>query len=244
MSYQKKLFLIFVFLFLPLFFFSCLPSRTPEIANLTAEENLTLNQTPAVVGPCLPGWKCIGKWLKAYQYENCSWSPSRLECPLGCLNNTCVTGKSCPSGFKCLDESRLAYQTEDCLFTNIKRCEWRCQNSECLPFPANYTPEINQTQANITTEAIKETKTPEPPKEDIRTLNFGETATLEISGIKYNLTIHNIEASRAILQLDNFQSDWLSDNGNFTFSLGITIFIKEILFQPWGTKSVSYVVKS
>lgn len=239
---KHKIFFILALIFLTFFLLSCKPlEKPPEIENITEEENLTIPSE--VTGPCPPGWKCISKWTKAYQYENCSWSPARLECPLGCLNNTCVLGKTCPSGFKCLDENRLAYQTEDCLFINIKKCEWRCQNDECLPLPENYTETLNQT--NETLVEVPPTPVIEAPKEEIHKLSFGQTEVIEVNGKKYNLSLYNLEPDRVIIALDNFQSGWLFDQGNFTFSVGITIFIREILFQSYagGTREVSYVIK-
>ena len=102
---------------------------------------------------CAEGWKCLGKWKKAYLNKNCNWS-NETECLLGCVDGSCRVGKICQAGWKCSEGTKLGYQKEDCLWTNVKKCPGGCANATCLPVPEKN--ETNNTSKETVPPVIEE----------------------------------------------------------------------------------------
>ena len=243
---RKRYFTLF-FLLALLFLVGC-ASKTEqavldENSSLPADQEAPLlneteeEQMPASLpsGACTPGWTCISGQLKAYRTENCTFI-ERRECPLGCQNDTCRASSVCEQGFKCLDERRVGYQTLVCTWDHVKECPAGCANGDCLP--------ENATVQNASTEAAPQTEeAPAPPPDTSKSLRPGEQALLENNGGEYILEIYVLEESQVRLSLDGAKSDWLEEGDSFTVR-GITITVKEILFQSYGggTREIRYTI--
>lgn len=243
---RKRLFMLFFLL--ALFFLVGCVSKTeqpalPENDSLLSEEELSLpNETNELIpaslpaGACTPGWACISGQLKAYRTENCTFV-QRRECPLGCQNDTCRASSVCEQGFKCLDERRVGYQTLVCTWDHVKECPAGCVNGDCLP--------ENATVQNATeTPALQQPEeAPAPPPDTSKSLRPGEQAIVENDGEEYVLEIYILEEGRVRLSLDGAKSDWLEEGNSFT-ARGITVTVKEILFQSYGggTREIRYTI--
>lgn len=208
--------------------------------NLSQKTNLpseTFEDNPSVCG----GWRCISSFVKAYQYENCSFGKSE-KCTTSCVNNTCVPAKVCTSGFKCSSKSESGYQKEDCSWSNYQKCQFGCSNNECNPMPEGYNA-TNATNASAGSE-VQETNVPAPlPPEPIVTvysLKYGEEHQLDGKNFK----IYNLEAERVILITNATKSNWLKIGDEFNVG-NSKIQIKDISYQPYvgGAQIVDYVVK-
>ncbi|MDP3640197.1 MAG: hypothetical protein Q8R53_03280 [Nanoarchaeota archaeon] len=198
-------------------------------------ETETQNFPSLPAGQCTPGWTCLSGQIKAYRTGNCTFI-ERRECPLGCQNDTCRASSICEQGFKCLDERRVGYQTLVCTWDHVKECPAGCANGDCLP--------ENATAQNASAEAAPQTaEIPAPPPDTSKSLQPGEQAILENNGEEYVLEIYILEESRVRLSLGGAKSDWLEEGDSFT-ARGITITVKEILFQSYGggTREIRYTV--
>lgn len=227
-------------LVLILFLLGCKPVEEQIAAETVTEENATdlVNETE---GPCSPAWRCVGKWYKAYQYSNCSWS-EKTKCPLSCINDTCKEGETCETGFKCVDENKKGFQTEACIWIEVRDCEYGCEDSKCSSAPRNDTNATTAPTAPVETEEETTTTT---QYTNPNLLYLGETETISVGGEEYNISIYNIESGRVMLKINSYRSDWGYEDEELNAS-GITFFFKEILFQPYasGTKAVGYTATS
>lgn len=196
-------------------------------------------------GLCTSGWKCISKWYKAYQLADCSWKDKK-ECTLGCVNGTCVAAETCASGFKCINENEKGFQTETCSWIKTKKCDWGCEDGECKPASTeNETADGTVNQTTSEEEEAEEEIAEEAVEEDVKMLYLNAKDVIEVDGEEHNLSIYNIELDWVRLDIDGKKTGWLGEGDNFTSVSGVTIIIKEILFQPYvgGTKAVGYTVE-
>lgn len=229
---DKKIALVSIIAFL--FVVACSPpvpsANQSLVVNITNASNGLPTETEQLPeSPCSPAWVCISSSFRAYQYGNCSIG-QREECSDKCEGGTCVKPERiatiCTTGFKCMNENIQAFQQEDCNWISKTYCEWGCNNKVCRDKP-NATEQSSETTVVVP---------------DIRTLNIGEIQILESSGKQYNLSIYILEESRVRLKLNELKSNWLQPGGNVTFSTGVTIYLRDILFQPYdgGVKAVEY----
>lgn len=198
-------------------------------------DNLTDGKITAIANDCTAQWKCVSKTDKMYQLGNCTLT-NRVKCPLGCYNDTCIVGKTCDAGWKCKNENFKSFQLESCSWTKEEECQFGCVNATCQPKPENYTESSAATETAADTAAV--TTVP------LNILKAGETVQVTYNDKNYNLTLYLIEEGRAMLKLDNLRSDWLTENSNYTFSSGVKVNVKEILFQSYlgGIKQISYTI--
>ncbi len=205
--------------------------RAGEEAGQEIETLIPGEMPPA--GACTERWRCISSSMKVLQLANCSFG-QRIECPLGCRNDTCRTATACISGFKCLDGKRRGFQTEACTYGNIVECSWKCENGACVERPANYTGE------NETGGAAEEPAAAPPPPRP--TLRMGEVATVVVNEVEHNLSIYLLDREQVRIQLDRYRSDWIEDGGNKTFPNGVNVIITGIYFQSYagGRQEIEY----
>src|SRR3989344_5610268 len=175
-------------------------------------------------GTCTSAWKCIDKKFKGLQSENCSFS-DKIECPLGCRNDTCVAGEVCEPGFKCKNANTVSFQDSACQWSKRKDCEFGCVDGEC-----NLKP--NETIIEPTTE---------DNSEPASILKAGE---IKIIGGN-NLSLYFVEEERVKLLINDRKSDWLKEGENYTYREEITINVVNIFFQSYagGKQEISYMVK-
>lgn len=185
-------------------------------------------------GQCAAGWKCISSQMKAYRNESCGFE-RRIQCPLGCQNDTCRAASVCTSGFICL-HNRRAYQTEACTTINEVECPGGCEEGECLLY--------NETAAREAAEAAQQAATEAPPPDTSRMLQIGQQDLVVINDINHTVSLSIVEQSRAKFRIDSFQTDWLEENQNVTIR-GLKLTIKEILFQSYdgGKQQVRYTLE-
>jgi len=236
------------FLIISLFFIGCSSTTIPEDSNQTfknvsleangslenysQKNNSLLLNNSAICG----GWKCISSFVKAYQYENCSFGKSE-KCSTSCVNDTCAPAKVCSSGFKCSGADWYGFQKEDCSWSNLKECQFGCNDGECNPPPEGYN-ETNQTNTSeIETPSVVETPA---PTVTVYSIKPGEEHQL---GGKI-FRIYNLESDRVILTVNTTRSDWLVIGDEFIIG-DASIQIKDILFQPYegGTQLIEYIIK-
>ncbi len=194
-------------------------NELPDKENSTAE----LNSEKLLSGECTPGWKCISSLIKAYQSENCSFG-ERIDCRLGCANDTCRVLEPCPPGFRCKNNYIKGFQLESCEWISTTKCEFGCREAECLPKP-------NATAAE---EDDDEEETVTVPRQ---VLNEGRT--VEING--QLISIYLLEPDRVKIKINERRSDWLAEGENYSSS-GVKITIAGILYQAYlgGTRAVEY----
>ena len=203
----------------------------------TGESNIDGNQSETgdlVDGQCVPRWICVSSRFKSFQSKDCSLA-EKVECKLGCQEGNCRSAPTCERKFACKNSRDKGLQIEDCSWVGVIECEWGCSNATC-----NLEPE----KSNITKIAVEETEET-IPKATVYSVKQGEEISVSAGGTNHNISIYIIEAGRAKLKVDSFKSDWLMDGGNATFSSGITVFIREILFQAYeaGQRSVGFTVE-
>ncbi len=186
-------------------------------------------------GECDAGWKCISSSMKAYRQEDCSFG-ERVQCPLGCFNDTCRAASTCSSGFKCINDHRKGYQTEACNWINDVECPGGCQDGECLLYNETAAQQAQQETAQAAADA--------PPPDTSRTLSMGEQEVVEINEQEHIISLYILEASRTKFSIDGFKTDWLEE-GNSILIRGLNLTIKEILFQsyPGGAQQVRYTIE-
>ncbi len=218
-------------LFLVLLVFSCTTSleQDYEIQNETdveLEGNLSLQDV------CEEQWRCLGDEIKAFQFANCSFG-QRLDCPRGCINDSCRAAEVCEVGFKCVDENRKGYQLESCSWISKSVCEFGCREGECQDMPENVTEELE------TEEEISEENLASSPA--TTSLTLGETHTITINENEYNLSIYTMDIDAVRIQLNSEKSDWINSGGNYTYQQDV-LFIDEVLFQPYegGLREIGY----
>lgn len=208
--------------------------------NLSQKINLPLETSETNPSGC-GGWRCISSFVKAYQYENCSFGKTE-KCTTSCVNNTCAPVKTCTSGFKCFSKSESGYQKEDCSWSNYQKCPFGCSNNECSPMPEGYNA-TNATNASAEPE-VQETNLPVPlPPESVVTvysLKYGEEHQLDGKTFQ----IYNLEAERVILIFNGIKSNWLKIGDEFKIGNSF-IQIKDLSYQPYvgGAQIVDYIVK-
>ena len=127
--------------------------------------------------------------------------------------------RSCTPGWKCRGQHVKGFQDSGCNWIKDERCEFGCENAECLS-----EPEINETVVEEEPEV----------KEILPTLNVGEIHEVEFNETKYNLSIYILEPERVKIKVGTKRSDWLEQGDNYTFSNDIKITVAEILFQHYG----------
>jgi hypothetical protein len=140
--------------------------------------------------------------------------------------------KSCIPGWRCKGRYYRGFQDSACNWVKKIRCDYQCENAECVP-----EPKVSEEEADVV-EDEKENK------KDFSELNVGDENLIEINGEKLNLKILLLEEDRVRLTLGRQRSDWLEQGDNYTFSSGIMITVKEILFQPYegGVKAIIYEI--
>lgn len=201
-------------------------------------ESVSGNEQPKASSTGCGGWRCISSFVKAYQYENCSFGKSE-KCTTSCINNTCAPAKVCTSGFKCFSKSESSYQKEDCSWSNNQKCQFGCSNGECNPMPEGY----NATNASAGSE-VQETNAPAPlpqePAVTIYSLKSGEEHQLDGKSFR----IYNLESDRVILLVGSVKSNWLKIGDELSIG-NSKIKIQDIYYQPYvgGAQMVDYVVK-
>ena len=183
---------------------------------------------------CAAGWKCISSQIKAYRSTNCSFG-QRVQCPLGCLNDTCKAASVCTSGFKCINDHRKGYQTEACTWINDLECPGGCEEGECLFYNASAVEDVAAPAA---------TAASSPPPDNSKTLRLGQQETITINEEEHILTLYILEPSRVKFSVDGFKTDWLEEGDSATIR-GVTLDVKEILFQSFsgGKQEVRYTVE-
>lgn len=184
------------------------------------------------------GWKCISSFVKAYQYENCSFGKSE-KCATSCINNTCAPAKICTSGFKCFNSNEVGHQKEDCSWSNFQKCQFGCKNGECSPMTEGYNATTN-ISGTETSEANEPAPLPQEPIVTIYSLKYGEEHQLDGK----NFRIYNLESDRVILLVGSVKSNWLKIGDELSIG-NSKIQIKDISYQPYvgGAQMVDYVVK-
>lgn len=254
----RLFYLFMVILIISLFLVGCSPAGDKIDSNLSnkstdkavpesknyLEKNLSQNiNQPSEDSEISPvgcgGWRCISSFVKAYQYENCTFGKSE-KCSTSCVNNTCAPAKVCISGFKCSSDKWSGYQLEDCSWTKGKKCEFGCSNGECNPMPEGYN------VTNITNITLETPKINEPvtlPKEEIvptYSLKMGEEH--QIGGT--TLKVYNMDSEKVILMTNGIKSKWLVLGDGFNVGTS-KINITEISFQPYlsGIQMVSYIIQ-
>jgi len=247
---KKRLILVCILLLIILFTLSCTVEESAmnesqedlEAEERTGESDLVVEEEQQTEGMCTPNWICISRDFKMYQDENCVTSQKK-KCTLGCINGTCKAAKICASGFKCRDDFTRGFQNEGCQWTDDVKCDWGCDNNKCLPMPENATL-VNETVdvENVTVE--EEVVEEEAVIESIFTVSIGEEKTINVNSVEYSISVYNIEADQARLNVNDRRSGWLKENQNFTYGSELIIYIKEILFQsfPGGKKTVGYTI--
>jgi|APSaa5957512622_1039677.scaffolds.fasta_scaffold190826_1 uncharacterized protein YceK len=138
---KGKIILIFCISIILLLLIGCSSVEKNTISNeslIGIEENITLDNDILNNTICIEQWKCLNHETKIFQLANCSFT-QRLDCPLGCFNETCKVGKICETGFKCIDEERYGFQIASCSWESITTCEFGCVNSTCNEEPENVT---------------------------------------------------------------------------------------------------------
>ena len=219
---MKKEIIIWLIVIISLLIIGC--TSVPESKNGNESNELDKNDIAKTSGTCVSDWKCIDKKYKGLQSENCSFS-DKVECPLGCRNDTCVPGETCEPGFKCKNINTVSFQDSACQWSKRKDCEFGCVDGEC-----NLKP--NETTVEPTTEENLE------PSSILKT---GEIKV--ISG--NNLSLYLVEEERVKLLINDRKSDWLKEGENYTYMGKITINVVNIFFQSYagGKQEISYVVK-
>ncbi len=184
-------------------------------------------------GQCASGWKCISSQIKSYRSANCSFG-QRVQCPLGCVNDTCKAASVCTSGFICL-YNRRAYQTEGCTTINEVECPGGCADGECLPYNATAAAEAAAEQAAAAASA--------PPPDTSRTLQMGQQDLVTVGETEHSISLSILEESRVKFSVDGFKTDWLEDQESIIIR-GLNLTVREILFQSYdgGKQQVKYTV--
>ncbi len=191
-------------------------------------------------GMCKPSWKCISTKYKAYQEANCAFT-KKIECPLGCFNNTCKAGKTCTVGFKCITETWSGYQKEDCDWINKKLCGNGCLDGDCLNLTqSNTTGSTNSTAEETSSSSSSEEESSSSSSESFSILKYGDKTTID----NHNLSIYLLEVEKVKVTLDGKNSNWLLVGESYARN-GLNVTIKEIMFQSYqgGTKAISYTSK-
>ena len=248
MRWIKLILLIISFLIFFILLVGCSPVSFPADYNQTTNKTILKANNSLVDNSNLEiplpetnptgcgGWKCISSFVKAYQYENCSFGKTE-KCLTSCTNGICAPAKVCDSGFKCSGERWYGFQKEDCSWSNLKECQFGCTNGECNPMLEGYN-ETNQTNTSETTIPV----TVDNPAETVTVYSIKPGEERQLGG--QNFRIYNLESDRIILTFNTTRSDWLVIGNEFT--IGDTkIEIRDILFQPYegGTQLVEYIIK-
>lgn len=199
------------------------------------EGNINLDNESMNITICTEQWKCLNHETKIFQLANCSFS-QKLDCPLGCFNDTCKVGKTCDTGFKCIDEQKYGFQLASCSWGSITTCEFGCINSTCNEEPENATVE------NI--EVVEEPIVQQTTATTTTMLKMGEIHAVTVNGNTYNLSIYTMDTEKVQLKLNNQKTSWIEIEGNYTYHED-QFFIEEILFQPYegGTRAIEYRVE-
>lgn len=187
-------------------------------------------------GLCTAGWTCFSSTQKIYRHDNCSLG-RRETCKFGCTNDGCAPAPICTSGFKCKGTSVRGYQLEDCSWTSEARCDYGCQDATCLDKP-NITLSTEQG-----TGRDSQSSSPPPTYPE---LIQGQSVPVESEGTTFILSIYALDAEQVKVALDSRKSDWLSQGEMYRFnSAGVTINIREILFQPHegGKRAITYEIQ-
>ena len=120
-------------------------NKTQENAKKTiniSEESLLLN--------CEPGWKCVEKKYRAYQYSNCSWVSIEF-CVYGCNESICRAAPICKlNSFKCNNDMLMKCSEEGYEWKANESCDYRCENGICIG--KNETAQTNATNSTNTTQ--------------------------------------------------------------------------------------------
>ena len=148
--------------------------------------------------------------------------------------------QTCTAESKCINSSKF-YQLENCSLVNETECEYGCQDGACLSPPANETEEKKEIEENKTEE-----KTEGPAEKEISKgenyIQAGETHVLADGNKTHKISIYTLQPGQVRFRINKDKTDWYSEGQNFT-SYGFTFDIKEILFQSYGIKAVTYEIK-
>ena len=205
-------------------------SNTGEIdGNLSASDIVENGMEEAAkAGACASEWVCINSDTKIFRLQNCSFA-QRQDCKFGCANNTCKLAPVCSPGFTCHGTYSKGYQQSDCSWISETKCEYGCKDAKCLGKP-------NETIVAVST------STPAPVAASWPYLSVGEKVEVSTNNTVYNMSIYILDPDRVQMKLGEKKSDWLSEGESYHFFYGVTITIKEILFQSHegGIRKVGY----
>ena len=191
---------------------------------------------PSVITLCNPQWKCISSTTMAFQNGSCGFG-QKTPCKLGCFNGTCAKSSTCAVGLKCKTSHTAAYQIADCSWRADEECLGGCENGKCKFYNASRA--LNQTQSSGTPAVVEAT-----PVKSFPTLMVGEKADLTANNLHHNLSIYIIDEGKVKLLIDAQKSDWINEGNHFFFySSGINVTVKEVLFQSYGLKQISYKIE-
>lgn len=195
---------------------------------------------------CIEQWKCLSDETKIFQLANCSFT-QKLDCPLGCENNTCRVGEVCESGFKCIDEERYGLQLSSCKWESTTTCEFGCENAKCKEEnneTINTSQTIEDDDDDYEEEEEEEVTVQETTTTSLTTLKMGEIHAVTVNENPYNISIYMMDAGKVILTLNNERTDWIMEDINYTYQQD-TFIIEEILFQPFdgGIREIGYRVE-
>ncbi|MDP3989877.1 MAG: hypothetical protein Q8Q01_01595 [archaeon] len=233
-----KKFIIVTLIVLTIILIGCKPGETSsdslDNASIIGGSDVETTNENLPEGQCLPQWKCVSSTYKAFQSEDCSFG-EKTECKLGCEDGKCHLPATCERKFACKNTRDKGLQVEDCSWVGVIQCEWGCSENACNPEPE---------PSNVTTSTVNETEEV-IPKATVYSVKQGESISLSAGGTEHNISIYIIETGKARLNVDQYKTEWLEEGGNATFSTGITIYIKEILFQPYdgGQRSVGFTTE-
>ena len=244
------LFLFLIILFIATFLVVSCSSSIIETNNQTIQNNKTVSAPtpsslpdtgkatllPSSITLCNPQWKCISSTTMAFQNGSCGFS-QKTPCKLGCFNGTCAKPSTCEVGLKCKTSHTAAYQIADCSWLADEECPGGCEKGKCLFYNASRA--LNQTQSSGTPAVVEAT-----PVESFPTLMVGEKADLIKNNFHHNLSIYIIDEGKVRLLIDAQKSDWINEGGNYFFySSGINLTVREVLFQSYGVKQISYKIE-
>ncbi|HLC81846.1 MAG TPA: hypothetical protein VJH68_04265 [Candidatus Nanoarchaeia archaeon] len=179
-------------------------------------------------GPCPGRFICLSYLVSAYQDENCQIT-NRTTCETECAEGLCQEKeiKICVSGFKCRNNLERGFQREDCRWEKKEKCEFGCNISANKCFNASTAPVaiISEQEKTVSRSAYP-------------VLALGQVLELANG----NLSIYVLEAERVQLRLGQQKSGWLQEGDSIIFKNGLTVTVREILFQAYaeGKKQVVY----
>ena len=220
-------------LILTVFIVSCAAPEDKSVNETIIDPESALDKEaalPAEEGDCPGRFICISSLVSAYQDKDCQ-IVNRTTCETECADGVCREKeiRICPPGFKCRNQYSRGFQREDCSWDKTEKCEFGCN--------LNTTKCFNSSQVD--------TAIPTPTEKAASKSVYPVIQQNQIVDISSeDLTIYAIEADRVQLRLGPQKSNWLGEGDSATFKNGVTVTVREILFQAYagGKKEVVYSV--